>query len=409
LGGRDGCEAPAGLGAADGGRADDRVSRASRLRTMTTRTAHPPRLAPASAAFDAPRARTARGACCARRRRRQRSLPCTSSRDRVQGSLHFPFTGQSSRRDAGSGRASQSLGDVATETPSSSGGNDSFSERVRRKMRFPNLSADDFRHPLDKQNTRMLKLLPGLEQLIHAIFSPVSEQLMLLENVGSSVQVSEEQLPNYHKLLVEACAVLDLPVPELYVRQHPQPNAYTLAIGGRAPFIVVHTALLELLEPEEIQCILAHELGHLKCEHGVWLTAANLLGASVSELPMGGLLAANLEENLLRWLRAAELTCDRAALLVTQDPRIVCSALMKLAGGSPKVADHLNVDAFLKQARSYQKASASPLGWYLRNAQEAQLSHPLPVLRAREIEEFSRSKEYLNLVRTKGSRDAPST
>eukprot|EP00958_Prasinococcus_capsulatus_P018247 scaffold2119_cov355-Prasinococcus_capsulatus_cf.AAC.19 len=91
----------------------------------------------------------------------------------------------------------------------------------------------------------------------------------------------------------------------------------------------VHTALLELLEPEEIQCILAHELGadgrgdvsvagHLKCEHGVWLTAANLLGASVSELPMGGLLAANLEENLLRWLRAAELTCDRAALLVTQ-------------------------------------------------------------------------------------------
>eukprot|EP00958_Prasinococcus_capsulatus_P018246 scaffold2119_cov355-Prasinococcus_capsulatus_cf.AAC.18 len=74
---------------------------------------------------------------------------------------------------------------------------------------------------------------------------------------------------------------------------------------------------------------------------------------------------------------------------------------MKLAGGSPKVADHLNVDAFLKQARSYQKASASPLGWYLRNAQEAQLSHPLPVLRAREIEEFSRSKEYLNLVRTK--------
>lgn len=35
--------------------------------------------------------------------------------------------------------------------------------------------------------------------------------------------------------------------------QNPVPNAYTLAIGGRKPFIVVHTALLELLEPLEVQ------------------------------------------------------------------------------------------------------------------------------------------------------------
>lgn len=37
------------------------------------------------------------------------------------------------------------------------------------------------------------------------------------------------------------------------VLQNPVPNAYTLAIGGRKPFIVVHTALLELLEPLEVQ------------------------------------------------------------------------------------------------------------------------------------------------------------
>ncbi len=37
------------------------------------------------------------------------------------------------------------------------------------------------------------------------------------------------------------------------VVQNPVPNAYTLAIGGRKPFIVVHTALLELLEPLEVQ------------------------------------------------------------------------------------------------------------------------------------------------------------
>ena len=50
--------------------------------------------------------------------------------------------------------------------------------------------------------------------------------------------------------------------------QNPLPNAYTLAIAGRKPFIVLHTALLDLLTPAEVQAVLAHELGHLKCDHG---------------------------------------------------------------------------------------------------------------------------------------------
>ncbi|KAJ0636110.1 putative CAAX prenyl protease 1 [Helianthus annuus] len=111
------------------------------------------------------------------------------------------------------------------------------------------------------------------------------------------------------------------------------------------------------------------------------------------------MIAQNLEEQLFRWLRAAELTCDRAALLVVQDPKVVMSVLMKLAGGSPSLADQLNVDAFLEQARSYEKAAASPVGWYIRNAQTRQLSHPLPVLRAREIDEWSRSQEYKSLMK----------
>jgi hypothetical protein len=38
---------------------------------------------------------------------------------------------------------------------------------------------------------------------------------------------------------------------------------------------------------------------------------------------------------------------------VPQDPRVVVSALMKLAGGSPSLAKELNVDAFLKQVRMF--------------------------------------------------------
>ncbi|GIL45127.1 hypothetical protein Vafri_2050 [Volvox africanus] len=105
-----------------------------------------------------------------------------------------------------------------------------------------------------------------------------------------------------------------------------------------------------------------------------------------------------VQEALMRWLRAAELTCDRAALLVAQDPKVLISALMKLAGGSPSFASELNVDAFLQQSRSYEEATNSLLGWYLRNAQTAALSHPLPVMRAREIDRWSQSTQYKALL-----------
>jgi hypothetical protein len=51
---------------------------------------------------------------------------------------------------------------------------------------------------------------------------------------------------------------------------------------------------------------------------------------------------------------------------LTLPQEVVISVLMKLAGGCPSLADQLNVDAFLEQARSYDKASSSPVGWYIR-------------------------------------------
>ncbi|KAJ3708812.1 hypothetical protein LUZ61_012517 [Rhynchospora tenuis] len=261
-----------------------------------------------------------------------------------------------------------------------------------------NLDADDFRHPLDKQNTLLFRAIPGLDELGKSLIGPVSEQIMLLQNIGTSVQVSKNQLTDLHQLLQEAAKILNTEAPDLYVRQNPVPNAYTLAINGKKPFIVVHTSLVELLSKKELQAVLAHELGHLKCDHGVWLTFANILMLGAYSLPGLGFIASFLEEQMYRWLRAAELTCDRAALLVVQDPKVVISVLMKLAGGAPSLADQLNVDAFLEQARTYDEVSSSPIGWYIRNAQNRQLSHPLPVFRAREIDEWSRSSEYKSLL-----------
>ena len=257
------------------------------------------------------------------------------------------------------------------------------------------LNADRFRHPLDLQATNTLKQLPGLDVAIRSVLGSVAEQFFYLNNIASSVLVSEKQLPHLHKLLIEACEILDLEPPQLYVQQNPTPNAYTFAMRGKQPFVVLHTSLIEMLTPEEIQAVIAHELGHLKCEHGVYLTMVNLIVLAANMLPpWGTVLAQSLQDQMLQWVRCAEFSCDRAALLALQDPKVVMSVLMKLAGGSPTLAPQLNLDAFIEQAKAYDSIGTDSLGEMLQTAQTAQLTHPVPVIRAREIARWASSAEY---------------
>jgi Zn-dependent protease with chaperone function len=267
------------------------------------------------------------------------------------------------------------------------------------KVQLIGLRADEFRHPLDFEATNSLKQLPGLDLMVRQLLGALGEQFFYLENIASSVLVSEQQLPELHQSLLEACQILDLEAPQLYVRQNPIPNAYTFAMRGKQPFMVLHTSLISMLTPAEIQAVMAHELGHLKCEHGVYLTLANLILLAAGQLPnLGGLIAQGLQSQILQWLRCAEFSCDRAALLATQDPRVVSSVLMKLAGGSPTLSPQLNLDAFLAQAKTYDIISETEMGRIFKEAQSSQLTHPLPVLRAREIQRWASSKNYESVL-----------
>ena len=267
------------------------------------------------------------------------------------------------------------------------------------KTLLTGLRADQFRHPLDLAATRSLQQLPGLDTLLRMVISPLAEEFFHLENIASSILVGERQLPDLHNLLLEACQILDLEPPQLYIRQNPVPNAYTFAMRGERPFIVIHTSLLELLTPEETQAVIAHELGHLKCDHSLYLTLANLITLAAYLLPGGEVMAQNLQSQMMEWVRCAEFTCDRAALLVAQEPRVVASLLMKLSGGSPSLVSQLNLDAFLEQARSYEAISNNALGDALKQIRTQDLTHPVPVLRAKEIDRWASSQDYFDLVK----------
>lgn len=132
---------------------------------------------------------------------------------------------------------------------------------------FRNLQPDMFSHPLDKQITRQLSSIPVIAGLVRRSLSTV-ENSFVINNLESTIRVSANQMPRLNASLMKACAVLNIKTPpELYIKQNPLPNAYTLAIDGRRPFIVIHTGLMDILNAAEVEAVIGHELGHLKCTY----------------------------------------------------------------------------------------------------------------------------------------------
>lgn len=96
----------------------------------------------------------------------------------------------------------------------------SSAARIGRVPKLVGLDGDDFRHPLDQQNTGLLRSLPGLESMARSVLGgPSVEQALYLENIGAAVKVGESQLPSVYTLLLEACETLSMEIPGLYVRQ----------------------------------------------------------------------------------------------------------------------------------------------------------------------------------------------
>lgn len=104
------------------------------------------------------------------------------------------------------------------------------------------IDAELLLHPSDKAALQALKAVPGFSQLTRAYMSAMNERQMRIINKSSNLQLSEEQMPEYYRMLPPICEKLGIPVPELYMELNVVPNAYTY--GDKDPFIVITSGML---------------------------------------------------------------------------------------------------------------------------------------------------------------------
>jgi len=263
------------------------------------------------------------------------------------------------------------------------------------KKSFPDISPRAWEHPADTAALTALKRIPGLDEILKRILTVTTDKSLRLIALGSAVRVTERQFPRLHRLREEACMLLDLrEPPELFVSQSPFLNAG--AIGVNHPFIGLNSALIGQLEDEELLAVIAHELGHILSGHVLYKTLLYiLLRVSTEIVPVGKLVLAGVIAALKEWDRRSEMSADRAGLLVTQDPQVSFTVLMKVAGGS--YPQEMSLDEFLNQAAEYEKGGdvIDSVHKLLNLIDE---SHPFAVLRLAELKSWHDSGAYAKIL-----------
>lgn len=271
--------------------------------------------------------------------------------------------------------------------------------------KFAHLDKSLYIHDADRRALAALRAIPGMDSAVKKLLALTGESVIRVIFTASAVKVTPQQCPDLHAKLQVACSTLGVDVPELFVQQNPVANAFT---GGvERPVIVLYSQLIERLNDEEVLAVVAHEVGHIHAEHVLYLTAARLIEflaktailASPLTMIVKELLTLSMRAALLAWARRAELSCDRAALIVTQDADVIGRTMMKLAGGT--FASKVDYDLFLAQARDFQKNyDEKALDRFWADVITSGLSHPFPVWRVSEILKWVESGQYKELMNT---------
>lgn len=258
------------------------------------------------------------------------------------------------------------------------------------------ITASDFIHPEDAAALRQLESIPGFPALVKKILSLGFEELQYGLNMATAIRLSPTQLPNLYNHLPPICKKLGIQEPEFYLQMNPMPNAFTF--GDTRIFITITSGLVEMMEGEELDAVIAHECGHIVCHHVLYHSIAQIIFSGAASLGILGHLAMPIQLALLYWSRKSELSCDRCGSVITS-PEVITRVMARLSGGPRSITQEVNFEEWARQADKYDEIKNENL-WNksLQLYAIAKQDHPFAAVRVREIIKWGQSPQYQNLM-----------
>jgi heat shock protein HtpX len=178
--------------------------------------------------------------------------------------------------------------------------------------------------------------------------------------------VSADQAPQLHAVVQRLCMTAGLPMPRLAIVPTDLPNAFATGRDPRHAVVAVTQGLLDRLEPQELEGVLAHELTHVIHRDVAVMTIASFFAMVAGMITRFGfyfgafggfggrrdrnsqsalfvVLLVSVVVYMLSFLlirtlsRYREFAADRGAAVITKQPSALASALVKITGAISRI------------------------------------------------------------------------
>lgn len=177
-------------------------------------------------------------------------------------------------------------------------------------------------------------------------------------------EVSRAQASGLYAIVERLCAKAALPMPKVYIIPESVPNAFATGRNPQNAAVAVTEGLLQLLDDDEVEAVLAHELSHVRhydiLVGTIAATIAGAIGVIANMMQFGAMFGGSRENRpnpilmlvlaIILPLAAAviqmaisrnrEYMADEGAARLTKHPEWLQSALAKLSGYNARQTMH---------------------------------------------------------------------
>ena len=178
---------------------------------------------------------------------------------------------------------------------------------------------------------------------------------IVLWSSGATI-VSKEQYPRLHEIVERLSADNGIPKPKVAIVNSTVPNAFATGKSPKSSLVAVTSGILDLLDDDELEAVIGHELSHVRSRDVLVLTLASVFSMVAWYLVQfgffGGLQGRGRNSSggtaivilvaLITWVvsfliiraisRYREYSADRSGAIMTGKPDKLASALLKISG-----------------------------------------------------------------------------
>ncbi|MEO1046247.1 MAG: zinc metalloprotease HtpX [Pseudomonadota bacterium] len=170
----------------------------------------------------------------------------------------------------------------------------------------------------------------------------------------NAIEVDAQSHPDFYNMVARLARNADLPMPKVYLMDTPHPNAFATGRNPENAAVAATTGLLSMLDRDEVEGVMAHELAHVKNRDTLIMTMVATIAGAISMLANFGIffrdrnagiagLAAVLIAPFAAMIvqmaisRTREFGADKGGAEISGKPMALASALAKISGQAERI------------------------------------------------------------------------